>query len=235
MGRAARARGLGASGEGLGVGAMERPALAGQEVVVGRLLDEGVAEREPGGLAVAVLDEQVAVDRRPEAVGQLVLGQVDDLGEQVVVDPPAGDRGHAEHALRAVGRGRDPGGQRGLDRRRQAGRRLRRSAGHQQLLDEEGVAVGPVLEPAEARPLRLLAEDRGDHPGRVVAAEPLEVDPLEPAGPAELGEPRQERMPAVELVGPIREADDDAIGGEARDEVGQGESGSPGPPSGGPR
>ena len=203
---------------------MERPALAGQEIVVGGLLDEGVAEGEAGGLAVAVLDEQVAVDGSPEALGQLVLGQVDDLGEQVVVDPPAGDRGHAEHALRAVGRGRDPGGQRRLDRRRQAGDG-RGSAGHQQLLDEEGVAVGPVLEPAEARPLRLLAEDRGDHPGGVVAAEPLEVDPLEPAGPAELREPRQEGMPAVQLVGPIREADHDAIGGEARDEVGQREPG----------
>ena len=75
------------------------------------------------------------------------------------------------------------------------------------------------------RPLRLLAEDRGDHPGGVVPAEPLEVDPLEPAGPAELGEPRQERMPAVQLVGPIGETDDDAIGGEARDQVGQREPG----------
>ena len=123
---APRASRLGVLAQRLGVGPVERPSLAGQEIVVGRLLDKRMTEREPGCLAVAVLDEQMAVDGGAEALGHLVLGQADDLGEQLVVDPPAGDRGHAEHALRAVGRGRDPRGQ----RRRTVGGRPETAARH---------------------------------------------------------------------------------------------------------
>ena len=89
--------------ERLGEGPMQLAPLAGQQLVVHDLLDERVAERVALHAGAGLDDQQVAADRGAEPVVQLVLGQAGDLGEQLVLDPPAGHRGHAQDRRRVSG------------------------------------------------------------------------------------------------------------------------------------
>ena len=206
--------------ERLGVGAVERAPLAGEHVVVGGLAHEGMTERIAGGLAGSVPDQQLAIDGHAQPVRQVLLREARHFGDELVIDPPAGDRGDPEHPLHVVrGRG-DPGDEGRRDRRWQTGRGGIGGLGEQQLLQEEGVAVGSLVKAVEAGPVHRLAVDRLDDPRRIVPIEPREVDAFEPAGPPDLSQPGEERVTAVELVGTVGQAENDALVGEARHEPG---------------
>ncbi len=62
------------------------------------------------------------------------------------------------------------------------------------------------------------ALDRGEQRRGLVLGQPRERDPLHPAGPLQLGEPRQRRMPAVQLVGAQRHGDQDLIRAQGPDQ-----------------
>ena len=105
-----------------------------------------------------------------------------------------------------VRRGRDAGGQRRLDRRRQRPDGDPAAAGHQQLLDEEGVAVGPALDPVDELGGRVRAVDRRDEAGVASRSESLRG---RSAGTTRSGRPRRataaQRVAAVDsVVGPVR-------------------------------
>ena len=108
-------------------------------------------------------------------------------------------------------------------------------AGHEQLLDEEGVAIGPPMDPldevADGGSPRIALEQVA----RVGRVEPDEVDPLDPAAAVDLGEPWQQRVTAVQLVRPEGHDQEDPI---RRGRGGRGtrrSRGSPDRPSAGPR
>ena len=129
--------------------AVEPPPLAGEQLVVGHLGQERVAERVAlGSLRRRVDDEDLAGDRRPqrrlEPVG--AVGGPGDRDEQVVVDPASRDGDDPEHVVDVLGH-RCQAGQEDLPQRRRqaAGRRL--GLRQQQLLDEERVAVGSAMDP----------------------------------------------------------------------------------------
>ena len=218
-GRVGRAGRVGEGGPGrelLRVSPVHGAALARQHLVVDRLLDERVAE----GVAVRfrIGHEEVRLDRRPQPQVQLVAVHPGDRGEDLLVHAAPGHRGDPEHVLGALRGGRDACGQRRPNGRRQRPDGDPAAAGHQQLLDEEGVAVGAALDPVDEIRGRVRAVDRRDEAGRLLAVEPLEVDPLERPGPGDLGKPRQQRVAAVDLVGPVGQAQHDPVGGEVRDE-----------------
>jgi hypothetical protein len=193
-------------------------ALARQNLVVDRLLDERVPERVAAPARVVVGHEEVPLDRRSQPQVQLVAIHAGDRGEDLLVDATPGHRRDAKDVLGALRGGRDPGGQRRANGRRQCPDGDPAAAGHQQLLDEEGIAVRPALDPVDELRGRVGAVDRGDEAGGLLAAEPFEVDPLEPTRPGDLGEPGQERVAAVDLVGPVGQAQRDTVGGEVRNE-----------------
>ena len=85
--------------ERLGERKVQRGPLAGQQVAVGRLLQQRVAE----GVAVGVLDEDVLGHRGAQAFDQRGLGERRGGGEQPVARPAARRGGHAQHAARVVG------------------------------------------------------------------------------------------------------------------------------------
>ena len=92
--------------DGAGVRGVERAALGRQQLVVDRLLHQGVAESIALDLAVRVDDEELGVDRLAQGRPQLDLGQPADLGEHGVLDLAAGDRGNLDEPARRLRAGR---------------------------------------------------------------------------------------------------------------------------------
>ena len=73
-----------------------------------------------------------------------------------------------------------------------------------QLLDEEGVALGPVDDLGDARLAdRGVLVDQVDEEAHVGVAERLDLHALDPAQPGPLGDLRPQRVPAVEVVGAV--------------------------------
>ena len=93
-----------------------------------------------------------------------------------------------------------------------AGRRCRLAARGEELLDEEGVALRPSLDRLEEVRLRRVAEDRLDLRAELAAPERRQLDPSDPRQAVHLGQPRAERMAAMELVRPVGADDDEALG-----------------------
>ena len=79
--------------------------------------------------------------------------------------------------------------------------------------------------PSDRRWIRSVRSPDGGAPriasssvARIGRIEALQVDPFDPAAAIELGEPRQERMPAVQLVRPEGHDQDDPIRPEVADQ-----------------
>ena len=152
--------------ERLGEGPMQGASLAGQQVVVHDLLDERVAECIALHAVAGLDDEEVAADRGAESFEQFVLGQAGDLGEQLVLDAPAGDCGHAQHGRCCLRHCGNVSEEDLAERRREARAGAALAARSQQLLGEERVAVRAAVDIRHELGVGLRAEDcveqRGD-------------------------------------------------------------------------
>ena len=139
--------------QGLGERQVQRGPLAGEQVGVGGLLQQRVAER----VAVGVLDEHVLRHGLAQRLDQRRLGQPGHRREQAVARAPAGRGGHAQHAARVVGQRLQPQVEDVAQVRRQRpGRGVRR---REQLLGEEGVALAARVQPRDEVRRRGVAED----------------------------------------------------------------------------
>jgi len=134
-----------------------------------------------------------------------------------MIDPPTGDRRHADDRLGALGHGRDAGKQ-DLPKRRWQRPRGTVVAGHEQLLDEEGVAIRSSMDPIGQVARGRRTQDRLEHLAGVSRIEPLQVHPFDPAAAVELGEPREERVPPVQLVRAEGHDQNDPIRSDVADE-----------------
>ena len=204
VGRRRGARRHGPPGDRLGAGTMEPAPLAGEELVVRHLREEGVTERVAFSAAhVHVHDQHLAGDggaqRVVERVGCRVAACLGHGGKQVVVDAPAGDGDDADDLACALAQRGQACEQDLAQRRRQARRPLAR-LGDQELLDEERVAVGSTMDPRRGVGIHGLAGDRLEHRGGLGSVETQEAEALDAARPLELGQPRQRRVATVELV-----------------------------------
>jgi hypothetical protein len=181
-----------------GVGGVQRAPLHRQQVVVDRLLDQGMAEGV--GVAGLVDGQDVAGDRLAQQPHQLLGVLVDHLGQQLVVHPGAGHRRHLQHPLGRLGQRLHPGQDQLPQRRRQPG--ALQVGGHQ-LLGEERVALGAGQHLPDQRRRRRLAQDPGQQPGQLAAAQAAQLQPLGPAAAVQLGQERPQGVAAVQLVGPV--------------------------------
>ena len=197
-------------GQRFGERAMQALALARQEVVIGRFLEEGVAKRISAlGVDAGPRHEDLAPDGRPERFEERRVPHRGDAGKEVVVDPPPGDGRHTDDGLRRLRQPHDPGEQDLAERRRQATGPV--LAGHEQLLDEERIAVRAAMDVIGEVRCRRRPEDRGEQLPGLARRQALEVEALDVAAPADLGQPRQQRVAPMELVGPERHHEDDTI------------------------
>ena len=213
-----------AAGQGPGVGGVQGAALAREQVVVERLLDQGMPEAV--GVPLLVGDQQVAGDRLAQQPEQPLLRHGGHGSQQLVVDLGAGRRGHPQHLLGLLGQGLHPGQQQVAQGRGQLGPPR---VGGQQLLGEERVALRAGQDVGDQPRRGRVAEDPGHQTGQLGAGERVELQALGAAAPFHLGQERPQRVAGVQLVGAVGE-DRDHPGPEvAQQELEQVEGGPVGP------
>jgi hypothetical protein len=202
---------------------VEAPALAGEQVVVRHLAEQGVAEGIALGLGcVGVDDQDLARDRIAQGGVEVVDVQpIGGLGEEVVIDAATGGGHDAHDGSGGFGQRPEPRGEDLLQRRREAGAPLP-GLGQHQLLDEEGVAIRPAVEARRDHGRRRLPGDRGEHRRRLLGVEAREVDPADAARPLELADPGHRGMPPMELVRSQGHRHDHGLGAQGPDEEPEG-------------
>ena len=88
---------------------MEPKSLARQQVLVGRLLEEGVSERVVARLADPGLRlDHVPGHRTAHAIEQLRLVDARHRRQEIVIDRSTGNGRHADDRLGVLWQGRDP-------------------------------------------------------------------------------------------------------------------------------
>ena len=177
---------------------MQPDPLAGQQVVVDRLGEQGVPER----VAVAAHREQhVALDGGAQGGVEGADLSVQDPLEQQVGDPPAGDRGGPDHQACVVLELVEP-------HQQQVGEGLGQrtwtlGGGLHELLGEERVALGPLDDAAHRALGERLGVQRLDQGPDVVVAEAGQVDAGDAGQPGPLGGCVAQRMAAVQVVAAV--------------------------------
>ena len=212
--------------EGPGEGRVQSCPLAGEQVVVDRLLEEGVAKHvalDPGG---RVGDEDLPADAFTERVVEGDLIERRGGGEQLGIDPLSGGRRHAEELLGGFGEVRDPAEEDIAKRGWQlAGAVL--AGGDEQLLGEERVPAGPGVDRFEERRVEVSTRDRPELLDRLAVGEREELDALDSPAALELGDERQQRVAAVELVGAVGEQQHDRAVAQVADQEAEQVTGRP--------
>ncbi len=181
-------------------GGVEPNPLAGEEIVVDRLGQERVPE---GKLPAGRFDDQECpIDRISQGAVQVGGRAVPRRLHQLHADRPSSGRDDAE---RPAGRSLDrPDARQEKVPQRRRKRRRRPGVGRDELLGEERVALRAAGDRLEERGRDRLAPDRPHEPGYLGPVEPIQLDATGAPASLELGEHGQERMPPVELVGPVR-------------------------------
>jgi hypothetical protein len=195
--RRRRARKAGVGAQRVREREVKRCPLAREQVGVGGLLQQGVAE----GVAVVVLDEHVVGHGRAQRLEQRLLGQPRDRRDQPMAGSPAARRGDAQHRARVVGQALQPQAE---DLAQVRGQRTRRSGGGgQQLLREERVALAARVQARDHRGLGRASEDAGDLRGELREREGLDLDALDDRAALLLGQERAQRVAAMQLVAAV--------------------------------
>ena len=195
LGRRTRRR---TAAQGLGVRRVQPYPLAGQQVVVDRLAEQGV----PKGVAPLVGDQDVGLDGAPEAGVERGAVEVGRRGKHVVGDPAPGDARGPRHLagglVEPVEAHEQHVGQLGWDPAARSGRRP------DELLDEERVALGPVDDVVDLLGTQLRRVQLGDEGADVGRLQWLELEALDAAEPGPLRDLGAERVAAVQVVGAVR-------------------------------
>lgn len=187
------------------------PALGRQEVLVHGLLEQGVSEGVQGGLTLSGRDHDPGRHRFPHRRLQAFVVQGGNLTEQLVLDGSACDGGNSQQVLDVV-RQRGDAAEQYLA---EVGRQLilgPQSPGRQKLLHVEGVALGPLSDRPEERLIGRGSPNRFDEVGQRTCGEVLQRQPAHPRRSLHLGEPRADRVATMDLVGPVRAHDQQALG-----------------------
>ena len=198
--------------------------LAGQQVVVDDLAQEGVAE---GVVALVVGCDHVAGRRLAQGLAQRARLEARGLRQQGVVQ--AATRGdHAQDLLGVLRERLDADHERVAQRRRQLAAAV--EAGGQQLLGEERVALAARVHARDAPVVGGGAQDVLELLGQLGAREGHELDAPRARPALELGQQRAQRVAAVQLVGAVGGDEQDALGAQAaRQEGEEGARGGVGP------
>ena len=201
-------------GERRGERLVEGAAAARHDLAPGDLGEQHVAD--PERARDRVRQEHLRGPELADRVGQGIREGPEDLGEQRLLDRPAGDRDRPEHLARrrrqvAEPHGEDPrerrgwqaGGpaRRGRGRCRRSDRDCRSSRRRQQLLGEERVAVGAAHHALEELGRRAGSQDRLELARYGVRGQRRELQPGHARVPRQLCEPVKRRVAGREILG----------------------------------
>ena len=140
---------------------VERTPLGRQQVLVGDLPNERVAEIVRRASVGLDWNEHVLVHRVAEVLDEIGLRAVGNGREQVMLRTPSDDRGDAQESLRLRGQAGQPCEQDLLERRRDGSTTIPRGT-REQFLDEERIAIGPGEHVVDEPGARHGSEDPGD-------------------------------------------------------------------------
>ena len=194
---------------------MQRPALAGEQVVGQRLAHERVAEAV--GVGLGVDHDDVVRHRLAQPGHELVGREAGRALEQPVAHARARDGGEAQGGLGGRAQRLDAQHQRVGD----VGRQALAGGGGGQLLGEERVALGAGEQLVDQARLGPAPEDPGELRDDLLAREALQGDALDDRGALGLGHQRPQRVAAVQLVGAVRGDEQHALVARVAHEEGQ--------------
>jgi hypothetical protein len=188
------------------------PAGGGQPLVE-HLADQRMGEA-PAAEAAGDLGDHPRRLRLLEQLEQAVAAQAAGRLQGAQLELAAEDGGGLQHPVAAVGEAAEPLGDHRPDTLREAGRQRRRArpgvaepalAGEQadHLGHEERVAVGLPVHGGRQPRRRLDAADQGDEAGDVALVQTAQQHPAVAPAAGQVGEGRQQRMPAVHLGMPV--------------------------------
>ena len=184
-------------------GARERcvqaDALPRHEVLVDGFGDQRVPERVHVGARLD--DEHVAVDGDTQPLVQLGVCDGGELHDRAVVQPATRRGDHPQDLDAGVRQVRHPGQHQVAESLRQT---LAGGDG-EQLFGVQGVALRAGQHLADPRPVRLRAEDLLRHLQDLGPAERSQGERRAAAAAVGLGQEAPQRVPAMELVGPVRQ------------------------------
>ncbi len=183
---------------------MQDPALGRQQPVVGRLLHERMTESIAFDGPVLVDEQELGVDRAAQGQAQVGVGQPADLGEERRARPAGRRRRRSRPACR-----RPPSRPRGGPGGRRAGSRAgARGCGRGSSAAAASSSAKNAL-PSERRDdgvdqgrARGRAGDAGQQLDELATLEPRQVDALDARLALGLGQPRRQRMAAMQFVAP---------------------------------
>lgn len=203
---------------GLGVAAVDAGPLPGQQVVADGFAHQRVAE--PVAVPVGRREQDVGSDGGPQGLDQLVLGESGDGPQQWVLDGGASLGDEAHHALGGVGQHLDPHEQQVAQGFGEPGVAAARPAGDE-LLDEEGVAVGAFEDGVDEALVGLGGEDPGELAAYLRPVEAGQLDPLDGTEAVQFGEEGPQRVAAVDVVRTVGGDDDETPAVQGAEEVGE--------------
>ncbi|BCJ55491.1 hypothetical protein Asp14428_69660 [Actinoplanes sp. NBRC 14428] len=201
--------------DGLGVAAVPRGVLGGQDLVLEHLGDHPV----PQPVAVRCAGHEPVRDRGPDRLDQLRLGQRQHPRQQGVLDR-LDARGHRVHHVVGVLRQLvDPGQEDLAQRVGQLHPAVAQVPG--ELLGHERVAAAALEDPVRVLGRDVVAGDRADQLGGRVLVERGQVDDAYGPQPAQLRQDPPQRVGAVQGLGADRGQHRQADLAEAREQVEQ--------------
>jgi hypothetical protein len=171
--------------------------LASQQLGVDRLGQQRMPEQV--AVAAGVGQQQLLVDRLPQAFQQLLVVHAGDRGQQRLGGPRAGRGRHPQQLLGAVAQPDHPGEQHLPQAWRQRAR-VGALAGQQQLLGKERVAARARMDAVDQPGGWVGAQQAGQQLGQFGAGEPRQLQPLHAAVAGQLAQQPAQRVPAVQLV-----------------------------------
>ncbi|MET3962191.1 hypothetical protein ABIE44_002125 [Marmoricola sp. OAE513] len=193
-------------GQCLDVRGVHPDPLARQQVAVHGLGEQRVPEAVE---VVAGGHQDVELDGLAQRGLEVGGGHSGHLGEQRVGDPTAGDGRGPHHLVRhlaeTVQTDQQQVGQ-------VLGHRAARHGGRaDELLDEERIALGARHDAGDVRLAQRFGVQLLDQRPHVAGTERLELHPADPGHPAPLGSGAAQRVPSVQVVGPVRRDDRDRV------------------------
>jgi hypothetical protein len=189
--------------EDLAVAGVEGDALAGEELLVHRFVQERVAER----VAVPVDHQDLTIGGLAETSGEPIVvdaRRVGDRGEQAVRHPPAADRRDGDDASTVVGERGHPAEQQLVQGRGQP-ERWSGARERGELLGEERVALRARPHGADEGWVGRCADDVGELDRDLGAGERGQLDRRHIAPPPEVRDEVAEPVPGRELVAAERQ------------------------------
>ena len=192
------------------VGRVMAAALGRQEIVVRRLLQEGVTKSVARARAIRHDRHDPRGHRLAHRRLHAFVVHCSDVADEIMLDRSARHSREPEDLLGVVGQCGNPAEEHLAQVRRERVSR-KQGIGGEELLRVERVSLRAIGDRSERGLIGWRSLDGLDEPGQLGHSERLDGQACDARSPLHLGQPRADRMASVELVGAIGPDDHEAL------------------------